>query len=221
MERFRLLVRLLFSLRCLGLIQLLSVDLNFWYNSAFGSPTARALGVGYIQELVARLTNVPISVHNSSTNATVNDNPTTFPLGQSIYVDATHDTVVLNGTSMLFLSPHMPLYVIDQTTPVLTALNLSNFAADGPLPSDHIPPNRSFKTSHLAPFASNVQFQRMHPSRFAHRSLCNVFLPQSSLVSRDQSLRSALSSTTASHPWGACAVALRTILTGCARYRHL
>ncbi|KAI1790015.1 phytase [Ganoderma leucocontextum] len=115
-----------------------SVDLNFWYNAAFGSPTARALGVGYIQELVARLTNTPISIHNSSTNATVNDNPVTFPLGQSIYVDATHDTIVLN---------------------VLTALNLSNFAADGPLPSDHIPANRSFKTSHLAPFASNVQFQ--------------------------------------------------------------
>ncbi|PIL29397.1 hypothetical protein GSI_09449 [Ganoderma sinense ZZ0214-1] len=115
-----------------------SVDLNFWYNSAFGSPTARALGVGYIQELVSRLTNTRISVHNSSTNATINDNPSTFPLGQSIYVDATHDTVVLN---------------------VLTALNLLNFAADGPLPSDHIPVNRSFKTSHLAPFASNVQFQ--------------------------------------------------------------
>ncbi|TBU40685.1 phytase [Dichomitus squalens] len=115
-----------------------SVDLNFWYNSAFGSPTSRALGIGYVQELVARLTSTPIAAHNSSTNATINDDPATFPLGQSLYVDATHDTIILN---------------------VLTALNLSNFATDGPLPSDHIPTNRSFKTSHLAPFASNVQFQ--------------------------------------------------------------
>lgn len=74
-----------------------SLDLNFWYNSAFGSPTARAMGIGYIQELLARLTHTPISVHNSSTNGTLDDDPATFPLGQSLYVDATHDTVVLNG----------------------------------------------------------------------------------------------------------------------------
>lgn len=43
---------------------------------------------------------------------------------------------------------------------MITALNLSNFAADGPLPSDRIPKNRAFKTSHLAPFATNMQFQR-------------------------------------------------------------
>ncbi|RDX45602.1 phytase [Lentinus brumalis] len=115
-----------------------SLDLNFWYNSAFGSPTARAMGIGYVQELLARLTHTPISVHNSSTNGTLDDDPATFPLGQSLYVDATHDTVVLN---------------------VLTALNLSNFAADGPLPSDHIPKDRAFKASHLAPFATNMQFQ--------------------------------------------------------------
>ncbi|KAI0752965.1 phytase [Daedaleopsis nitida] len=115
-----------------------SVDLYFWYNSAFGSPVARAQGIGYVQELLARLTHTPIPIHNSSTNATLNDNSVTFPLGQSLYVDATHDTVVLN---------------------VITALNLSNFAADGPLPSDHIPKHRSFKTSQLAPFATNMQFQ--------------------------------------------------------------
>ena len=74
-----------------------SVDLYFWYNNAFGSPVARAQGIGYVQELLARLTHTPIPVHNSSTNATINDNPVTFPLGQSLYVDATHDTVVLNG----------------------------------------------------------------------------------------------------------------------------
>lgn len=43
---------------------------------------------------------------------------------------------------------------------VLTALNLTNFAASGPLPYDHIPENQSFKVSDLAPFSTNVQFQR-------------------------------------------------------------
>lgn len=46
---------------------------------------------------------------------------------------------------------------------VLTALNLTSFARDGPLPATHIPHNRAFRTAHLAPFATNVQFQRTCP----------------------------------------------------------
>ncbi|EKM51374.1 uncharacterized protein PHACADRAFT_129290 [Phanerochaete carnosa HHB-10118-sp] len=115
-----------------------AMDLYFWYDSAFGSPVSRIQGIGYVQELVARLTHTPIATHNSSTNATLDDSPATFPLGQSLYVDATHEVVVLN---------------------ILTALNLTNFAASGPLPYDHIPSDRSFKVSHLAPFATNVHFQ--------------------------------------------------------------
>lgn len=42
---------------------------------------------------------------------------------------------------------------------VLTALNLTNFAEDGPLPSDHIPKNRKFVASQLSPFATNMQVQ--------------------------------------------------------------
>ncbi|KAJ7247042.1 histidine phosphatase superfamily [Mycena rebaudengoi] len=115
-----------------------SFDLYFWYNSGFGFPLARSQGIGYVQELVARLTHTPISTHNSSTNATLDDNPITFPFGQSLYVDATHEVVVLN---------------------VLTALNLSTLAAQGPLPADHIPKHGTFRVSQLAPFATNVQFQ--------------------------------------------------------------
>ncbi|KAG1871757.1 histidine phosphatase superfamily [Suillus subalutaceus] len=114
-----------------------SHDLNFWYNVAWGSPVGRAEGIGYVQELVSRLTQTPIETHNSSTNATLH-NTVTFPFGHSLYVDATHKTVVLS---------------------VLTALNLSSFAAMRPLPSDHIPEYRMFRTRELAPFANNVQFQ--------------------------------------------------------------
>ncbi|KAH9483581.1 3-phytase A [Psilocybe cubensis] len=115
-----------------------ALDLQFWYGSAFGSPVARVQGIGYVQEMVARLTNTPIQTHNSSTNATLNDNPITFPLGQSLYVDATHEVVVLN---------------------IITALNLTSFAGSGPLPYTHMDPNRTFRVSELAPFATNVQFQ--------------------------------------------------------------
>ncbi|KAF7979855.1 hypothetical protein HWV62_40611 [Athelia sp. TMB] len=115
-----------------------SMDLYFWYNSGFGYALSTPLGIGYIQELVARLTKTPIATHNSSTNATLNDNPITFPLGNSLYVDATHEVVVL--------------YVI-------TALNLTSLAGGGPLPADHIPENRTFRSAELAPFATNIQFQ--------------------------------------------------------------
>lgn len=80
----------------------------FWYDSAFGAPLARVQGIGYVQELVARLTQTPIETHNSSTNATLNDNPITFPLGQSLYVDATHEVVVLNSSS----SVHLQYFVV-------------------------------------------------------------------------------------------------------------
>lgn len=116
-----------------------SHDLNFWYTSGFGSPVARAQGIGYVQELVARLTKTPIQTHNSTTNSTLDDNPVTFPLdGRALYVDATHEVTVIN---------------------VLTALNLSTLAATGPLPYDHIPEKRSFIAHEIAPFATNVQFQ--------------------------------------------------------------
>ena len=78
------------------------LDLQFWYGSAFGSPVARVQGIGWIQEMVARLTHTPIETHNSSTNSTLNDNKVTFPLDHSLYVDATHEVVVLNSQFSYF-----------------------------------------------------------------------------------------------------------------------
>lgn len=135
------------------------------YDSGFGYPLARALGIGYIQEMVARLTHTPIERHNSSTNSTLDDNPITFPLDHNLYVDATHEVIVLNSE---FESSHTHLYLATSVV-VITALNLSSFAANGPLPTDHIPKHRSFRVSELAPFSTNVQFQRESD----HPSLCS------------------------------------------------
>ncbi|KAG6902042.1 hypothetical protein C0995_005252 [Termitomyces sp. Mi166 len=115
-----------------------SFDLTFWYDYSFGAPVARAQGYGWIEELIARLTHTKITDHNPATNATLDDDPITFPLNHPLYVDATHDAVVLT---------------------ILTALNLTNLAASGPLPWTRIPRHRSFEVSKLVPFATNVQFQ--------------------------------------------------------------
>jgi hypothetical protein len=81
------------------------------YGSAFGSPVGRVQGIGYVQELVARLTHTPIEIHNSSTNSTLDDNPITFPLGQSLYVDATHEVVVLNS-ELFLVTPRHVIYLV-------------------------------------------------------------------------------------------------------------
>ncbi|KIJ68571.1 hypothetical protein HYDPIDRAFT_173254 [Hydnomerulius pinastri MD-312] len=114
--------------------------IEFWYSEGPGNPTAAAQGLGYVQELVARLTQTPITVWNSTTNSTLDSSNVTFPLYQPIIVDATHDVVIAN---------------------ILTALNMTSLAANGPLPTDHIPPNRSYIVSQIAPFASNLVAQVM------------------------------------------------------------
>ncbi|KAL0070525.1 hypothetical protein AAF712_002358 [Marasmius tenuissimus] len=117
-----------------------ALDLTFWYDSAFGSPVARVQGAGYIQEMIHRLEKRQVTEETNkfSMNYTLDGDVRTFPVNNSLYVDATHEVVVLN---------------------IITALNLSNFAETGPLPYDHIPKNRKFKVSQLAPFATNIQFQ--------------------------------------------------------------
>jgi 3D (Asp-Asp-Asp) domain-containing protein len=77
------------------------MDLFFWYGSGFGSPVAKVQGIGYVIELLARLTKSPIKEHRTSTNATLNDDPRTFPLGQNLYVDATHEVVILIDEAFL------------------------------------------------------------------------------------------------------------------------
>lgn len=142
------------------------------YDSAFGSPVARVLGVGYIQEMVARLTQTPIATHNSSTNATLDDDPITFPLDHNLYVDATHEVVVLNSAYSFSWKLHffrMLAAILTCLQIVITALNLTSFAAAGPLPTDHIPSYRTFRSSQLSPFSTNIQFQRAY-SLLTHSS---------------------------------------------------
>ncbi|KAM0755559.1 phosphoglycerate mutase-like protein [Meredithblackwellia eburnea MCA 4105] len=112
-------------------------DLIFWYGYSFGNPAQAAVGLGWVQEWIARVTKTPIETFNSTTNATLHT-PDYFPLDQRVYVDATHDTII---------------------SAVLTTLQFSTFASTGPLPSTHIPQNRSFDTAKISPFAANLQSQ--------------------------------------------------------------
>ncbi|KZT05884.1 phosphoglycerate mutase-like protein [Laetiporus sulphureus 93-53] len=112
-----------------------SIDLDFWYGQGPGSPNSAARGVGWVQELVARLTKTPITTFDTNVNKTLDDNNITFPLNQPIYIDATHDVVIAN---------------------IITALNFTTMAANGPLPWDRTPVGQTYHVQHIAAYTSNL-----------------------------------------------------------------
>ena len=76
-----------------------AADLDLWYGFGPGNPATAAQGIGYVQELVARLTQTPLTDFSKGLNRTLDESNVTFPLNQPIYIDATHDTVI--STSQL------------------------------------------------------------------------------------------------------------------------
>ncbi|KAJ7048716.1 phosphoglycerate mutase-like protein [Mycena amicta] len=112
-----------------------SVDLSFWYNNGPGNPAVAAQGIGWVQELVSRLTGERITTSTSTTNATTVGSNVTFPLNQPIFVDATHDTVI---------------------SAIVVAMNFTSMARTGPLPSTHIPKDRSYVVNQISPFGANL-----------------------------------------------------------------
>ncbi|PSR75750.1 histidine phosphatase superfamily [Coniella lustricola] len=112
-------------------------DLSFYYNNGPGSPVSAAQGKGYLQEFVGRFTQT-YPTAESSLNETYDDNPTYFPLNQSIYADATHEVVVLD---------------------TLTAFNLTPLFMGEPLSLDHNAHSNSFVASKLVPFATHFTVQ--------------------------------------------------------------
>lgn len=71
-----------------------------WYR--YGSELGPVQGVGYINELLARLTDRPVEDH-TQTNQTLDSNSETFPLGRGIYVDFSHDNLMTAVASAMGL----------------------------------------------------------------------------------------------------------------------
>ncbi|KAF7318482.1 Phosphoglycerate mutase-like protein [Mycena chlorophos] len=113
-------------------------DLSFWYSFGPGNPSVSAQGIGWAQELLSRLTETRITSFDTSVNATIALNETLFPFGLPIYVDATHDTII---------------------SAIVTAMNFTALAKEGPLPTDHIPDDHVYIVNNISPFASNLVAQ--------------------------------------------------------------
>ena len=112
-----------------------ALDIEYYYDYSFGQPTGRAQGIGYLQELLARLQNQLITTSNSSVNSSLTNNSKTFPLGQKFYADFSHDDIIIS---------------------VLTAASL-DYLKDPPSLTQYPPdPNRKFILSNLTPFAARM-----------------------------------------------------------------
>ncbi|KAJ3974177.1 phytase [Lentinula raphanica] len=124
-------------------------DLDKYYGTGYGQELGPVEGVGYINELIARLTSSP--VHDATqTNTTLDSSPITFPLNRTIYVDFTHDNqLVAIFSAMGLFRQQDPL---DPTNP----------HSNGP--------NRTWVVSQLTPFAGRMVVEKMLcPSRKADR----------------------------------------------------
>ncbi|GAB7353617.1 hypothetical protein MBLNU459_g4032t1 [Dothideomycetes sp. NU459] len=65
--------------------------LNKFYGFGTGNPLGPSQGIGWVNELLARLTNtVPVPALGS-VNTTLDTDPETFPLGRTLYADFSHD----------------------------------------------------------------------------------------------------------------------------------
>jgi 3-phytase len=65
-----------------------------YYGYGAGNTLGPAQGIGFANELVARLTNSPVQDY-TSTSTTLDSNPQTFPLDAILYADFSHDNPII------------------------------------------------------------------------------------------------------------------------------
>ncbi|PHH63007.1 hypothetical protein CDD82_1945 [Ophiocordyceps australis] len=113
-----------------------SIDLLFSATNAFSSPTGRAVGLGYQQEVIARLKNHTLGYSGSQLNVTLDSSTKTFPLNQTLYFDFSHDTNIVS---------------------ILTAFGLRQFAQK--LSPTQNPGPHDFTVSHVTPFGARLDIE--------------------------------------------------------------
>ncbi|KAH7909640.1 histidine phosphatase superfamily [Hygrophoropsis aurantiaca] len=89
-------------------------DLTDYYGNGYGQQLGPVQGVGYVNELLARLTGQPVQ-DETQTNYTLDSSPTTFPLNLTFYADFSHDNQMISIYSALglFVQPE----ALDPTQP--------------------------------------------------------------------------------------------------------
>ena len=106
-------------------------------------------GVGYVNELIARLTSQPVQ-DETQTNRTLDSSPVTFPLNRTIYADFSHD---------------------NQMVAIYSAIGL--FRQQEPLPTTNADPKRTWRISRMTPFAGRMATEKLE---CAGRDFVRIFV---------------------------------------------
>ncbi|PIB01843.1 3-phytase A [Cercospora beticola] len=114
--------------------------LNKYYGYSYGNPLGPTQGVGFANELIARLTNSAVQ-DDTSTNHTLDDDPATFPLQRQLYADFSHD----NDMTAIFSA--LGLYTANDPLSNTTVTEASQ--ADG------------YSASYTVPFAARAYFEKL------------------------------------------------------------
>ncbi|KAF7671096.1 3-phytase a precursor [Alternaria burnsii] len=113
-----------------------ALDLSFQAGTGFGSSVGRAIGVGYVEEVLARMQHHVITSPSAQINITLDNNTVTFPIDQNLNLDFSHDAGIIS---------------------ILVAFGITQFAEV--LPTTHIKTPREFILSHLQPFAGRLDIE--------------------------------------------------------------
>jgi hypothetical protein len=117
-------------------------SLGKYYGYGNGNPLGPTQGVGFVNELIARLTGTPVS-DSTSTNRTLDSNPATFPVGGNnvLFADFSHD----NDLTGIFSA----LGLYNTTTP------LTNTTIET------ITQTNGYSASWTVPFAARAYFEKL------------------------------------------------------------
>ncbi|KAF2128041.1 phosphoglycerate mutase-like protein [Dothidotthia symphoricarpi CBS 119687] len=113
-----------------------ALDIGFSAGTGFQSPVGRAIGVGYVEEVLARMQHHVITDPTAQVNVTLDNNTVTFPIDQALNLDFSHDANIIS---------------------VLVAFGLTQF--NDFLPTSHILREREFILSHIEPFAGRLDIE--------------------------------------------------------------
>ncbi|WEW59529.1 histidine phosphatase family protein [Emydomyces testavorans] len=115
-------------------------SLGKYYRYGPGHPLGPEQGIGYSNELIARLTNTPVK-DNTSTNRTLDSDPATFPLNATLYADFSHDNTM---------------------TSIFAALGLFNGTKALPVDRVQTPvQSNGYSASWTVPFAARAYIEKM------------------------------------------------------------
>lgn len=115
-------------------------SLGKFYGYGPGNPLGPTQGVGFVNELIARMTGKAVNDH-TTVNHTLDDSSETFPLSDALYVDVSHD---------------------NDMTAIFSALGLYNSTA--PLSDTSVETTqqtKGYSAAWTVPFAARAYFEKM------------------------------------------------------------